>query len=89
MRYHVTASGTWQIGAEPDRPIPHRDEHNTCGLEGIILDEDLRLSAPFPLALDGAFIALQSGHVHIRCRDDWGSLADNQGVVQVRLQREE
>ncbi len=72
-------------------PQREMDEVDGDGLEdgrgklvGVIFN-DYELSEPFELGVFGTFTAPMDGQLFLRCRDDWGVLAHNTGVLSVRL----
>jgi hypothetical protein len=48
-------------------------------------DGEYTLSQPFPLGAEGTFKPPASGKLFVRCEDAWGSLADNQGRITVKI----
>ena len=52
-----------------------------------VVFSDYTLSEPFDLGSEGTFTATQDGNLFLRCRDDWGAIANNNGIVRVRLTR--
>ena len=46
---------------------------------------DYQLSEPFELGTSGSFKAPSNGKLLLRCRDNWGKIADNRGRITVRF----
>lgn len=86
QKYDFAVDGTWQTDASSEPQPPHGSEKppHTGRLVGVIF-KDYKLSEPFSLGQHGSFTAESDGKLFVRCRDDWGSLADNKGSVTLRL----
>jgi hypothetical protein len=85
-QYAHQAKGSWTTS-------PKRSPTNADGgrsgrgrLVGVLMDQ-FELSKPIRLGASGAFIAPSGGRLYLRCLDEWGELADNQGAIAVRLTR--
>lgn len=81
--FQVTADGDWKV-----------DEDTTCDLDGstdgrgrlvATVFADGVLSEEIELGKDATFIVPADGQLVLRCRDNWGQLADNSGKAKVRL----
>lgn len=84
-RYAFQTEGTWQTDSRSD-PVTADGMPDGAGrLVGVLFD-DFELTHPFDLGACGTFQAIQSGHLFVRCHDDWHALADNRGTVRVRLE---
>lgn len=84
--YDYVAEGRWTACR---RRVPVSADGSYLGqgcLEGVIVNH-YTLSEPFHLGTKGSFVAQRSGQLFLRCRDDWYSLADNEGRVEVRLRK--
>lgn len=84
--YAYTATGDWQLDRESDDVTADGDEEGAGRLVGVIFS-NYTLSEPIELGVEGTFTAPQDGDLFLRCRDHWGEIADNSGVVTVRLSR--
>lgn len=82
--YAFKATGDWQLERKGDDITADGNEDGAGRLVGVIFT-DYALSEPFELAAEGTFTATQDGDLFLRCRDDWGAIADNSGIVSVRL----
>lgn len=82
--YQYKATGAWSFSKEAT-PVNADGESSGAGrLVGIVM-QDYTLGEPFELGADGSFTAPRSGKLFLRCKDAWNELADNKGVVTVRL----
>lgn len=82
--YSVSTEGDWRLGKETQPVSAKGNEDGSGCLVGIIFD-DYSLSEPFEIGEAESFTAPQDGQLFLRCRDNWGSLADNQGTINVRI----
>ena len=82
--YSFTATGDWKLEKDGDEITPDGNEDGAGQLLGVIFN-DYTLSEPIEFRSEGSFTATQDGDLFLRCRDDWGSLADNTGIVTVRM----
>jgi hypothetical protein len=84
--YGYVAAGRWR----PCRRRPHMtadgDYFGDGCLEAVIVN-DYELGEPFALGTSGSFAADRTGNLYLRCRDDWHALADNEGGLEVQLQK--
>jgi hypothetical protein len=55
---------------------------------GVVM-QNFSLSESIELGADGTFVAPCTGRLHLRCRDAWNRVADNQGAIHVRLKQAE
>jgi hypothetical protein len=83
QHYQYEATGNWQLTADGAEVPPDGTEAGEGKLLGVLFD-DHTLSEPIELGSSGTFVAPSEGHLYLRCRDAWGSLADNKGQVTVR-----
>ena len=90
--YAYEADGEWKLGpvGESDAPgddpglTADGDEAGRGRLIGVIFS-NYQLSEPFDLGTAGEFTAETDGELFVRCREEWGQLADNQGRVTLKL----
>ena len=83
--YTYETTGKWQF--EPTGEVDADGSSNGQGrLIGVLLN-DFKLSKPFELGTKGEFTAQGDGQLYLRCQDDWLSLGDNSGTVEVQLQQ--
>jgi len=85
--YEYAAAGTWSIAEDAEPLTADGQEDGRGRLVGVIFD-DYKLSEPFELGAFGTFTAPVDGKLYLRCRDDWGAIADNSGTVTVRLKEQ-
>ena len=84
--YSFQVSGQWRTrSAGPD--FTADGDHTGHGqLLGVVM-HDYELSTAFKLGVEGSFTAPRTGRLYLRCQDAWNKLADNNGVVSVKLRR--
>lgn len=85
----VTATGTWDLSDELQEITAKGNEQGEGELMGAVLTETANgyeLSEPFSLDENGSFTAPSEGVLVMRCKDDWGSLADNRGSLKLVCQ---
>jgi hypothetical protein len=82
--YAFKATGDWKLERRGDDVTADGDEDGAGRLVGVIFS-NYTLSDPIELTNEGVFTATQDGDLFLRCRDDWGAIADNSGIVTVRL----
>jgi hypothetical protein len=84
--YQYDATGDWKLEDRGDDVSPDGTESGAGRLVGVLFN-DYQLSDPIELGQSGTFTAPTDGHLFLRCRDTWGSLADNKGTVTVKWRR--
>jgi hypothetical protein len=96
--YEYTTTGKWKLNKDAAETTAEGSKEAPSGstgkLLGVILTESTsktgpkyRLSAPFTLGEKGEFTPPVEGQLFLRCEDDWCELADNKGLVTVKLQK--
>jgi hypothetical protein len=86
QNYEYSASGTWQTSKDAGETTADGDPSGAGRLEAAIF-KDFTLSESFPLGSHGTFTPPASGQLHLRCRDPWNELADNRGIVTIKIKR--
>ncbi|TWT56806.1 hypothetical protein KOR42_01610 [Thalassoglobus neptunius] len=83
--YSFVAKGEWSLSS--DGPIlgAGGDQTGSGVLVGAIFS-DYELSEEFEIGAVSTWTAPSDGDLFVRCRDDWGSLDDNDGFVELRVQ---
>jgi len=84
QKYDFSASGQWKLSKDGEALTAAGAADGSGKLVGVIF-KDYKLSEPFELGDYGTFVAPESGQLWLRCRDRWGSLADNEGEIEVTL----
>ncbi|MEX0728433.1 MAG: hypothetical protein WD065_19330 [Planctomycetaceae bacterium] len=82
--YVCQAAGEWSIDAEGKMLTADGNDDGAGKLIGIVMD-DYKLSGEFELGAETTFTAPKSGQLYVRCRDGWGSVADNKGQLAVKI----
>ncbi len=82
--YEFTATGSWQLDKD-GRELTADGSADGAGRLMAIVFDDYELSKPIELGTSGTFAAPAAGKLFLRCRDGWGSLADNRGRITVRI----
>jgi hypothetical protein len=84
--YDYAAKGTWKAAAAGPEVDANGGADGTGRLTAVLM-QDFRLSEPFDLGVRGSFVASQTGDLHLRCRDGWNSIGDNDGSLTVYLRK--
>lgn len=84
QKYDFSASGQWKLAKDGEALTADGKPDGSGKLIGVIF-KDFKLGEPFELGDYGTFVAPESGQLWLRCRDGWGSLADNEGEMEVTL----
>ena len=79
-----STTGEWMIAKSGKKLTADGDEDGKGKLVGILFD-DYQLSEPFDLGATCEWEATADGNLFLRCRDDWNSIADNSGIVTVKI----
>lgn len=83
--YTFETTGDWQF--EPTGEVDADGSSSGQGrLIGVLLN-DFKLGKPFELGVKGEFTAKGDGQLYVRCQDDWLSLSDNDGTIEMVLQK--
>lgn len=83
-KYDYSASGRWQLAKTAEPAAADGDAQGAGRLEGVIFN-DFQLSEPFALGAYGSFAPPAEGQLFLRCRDKWNELADNKGLMSVKI----
>lgn len=78
------AIGEWAVSKSAKKVTADGDDDGKGKLIGILF-EDYKLSEPFDLGATCEWTAAGSGHLFLRCQDDWNSIADNSGIISVKI----
>lgn len=84
--YDYVAQGKWKIGKDGEELDGSGDENGNGQLIGAIFTTvagQYQLSEPFELSMRGTLVAPASGHLYVRCQEDWTELADNAGELKL------
>ena len=84
--YEYAASGTWHIGSDDEEVSADGLPDMQGRMVGIIL-KDYELGEEFELGSYGRLTPEESGKLYLRCRDNWGEIADNDGTVTFRMKQ--
>lgn len=87
QRYSYTTEGTWKLSADGVAVSGDGADETGGRLVGAVLDDYL-LTAAFNLGAAGEFTAPRDGKLVLRCQDGWSQLADNSGMLTVRIAAE-
>ncbi len=82
--YSFEATGEWSVSSDGTRLSADGEAGGSGRLVGCLF-QDYELSEEFELGSLGTFVAPSSGSLFLRCRDGWGSVADNKGTISVKL----
>ncbi|MFK7766393.1 MAG: hypothetical protein AB8B55_04175 [Mariniblastus sp.] len=87
VSYDFVAQGEWSIDSTGEKFSADGDAGGAGRLIGVLLSKDLKLGEPFELGKRGSFVAQEEGQLYVRCRENWTSLGDNEGAVELILRR--
>lgn len=82
--YEFTTDGTWTTLENGDPVNANGDEQGVGKLVGILFN-DYKLSEEFEIGVYGKFTAPADGHLFVRCKDEWGTIADNDGEIEFQV----
>jgi len=82
--YEFTTEGTWSTLENGDPVNANGDEQGVGKLVGILFN-DYKLSEEFEIGAYGKFTAPADGHLFVRCKDEWGTIADNDGEIEFQI----
>lgn len=83
-RYRVVAEGEWLVD-DGDLTSADGREDGRGQLVAAIFSDDYTLGAELPLGSDATFTPPFEGQLCLRCRDEWGEIADNRGELKVTI----
>ncbi len=86
--YEYTATGEWSLEKDGEKLTADGSADGKGRLVGVLFN-DYRLSDPFPLGTTGRWAAPSDGILFIRCEDEWSSIADNTGVITLKIKSAE
>jgi len=84
--YDYVTQGTWQVTKDGTELDGNGDEAGNGQLVGAIFTTvagRYQLSEPIELSAKGTLVAPASGHLFVRCQEDWTELSDNAGELKV------
>jgi hypothetical protein len=84
--YEFVAEGEWRVRPAVSASNAGGNQDGSGRMLGVVM-RDYQLSEPIELGARGSFVAPESGELHVRCRDAWNLLADNEGQITLHLRR--
>jgi hypothetical protein len=84
QRCQITTEGSWSTSANGPLVDVSGNAAGAGRLVGVMM-RYFELSEPFEIGGSRSFVAPVSGRLYLRCHDAWNQLADNRGVLRVRL----
>ncbi len=84
--YDYVTQGSWKVSRDGPSLDGNGDESGNGQLVGAIFTTvagRYQLSEPFELSAKGTLVAPASGHLFVRCQEDWTELSDNDGELKV------
>jgi hypothetical protein len=87
-KYQYQSTGRWIAHSEGNEVTADGGRLGHGRLVGVVM-QNFSLSESIELGADGTFVAPCTGRLHLRCRDAWNRVADNQGAIHVRLKQAE
>lgn len=85
QEYDLTAVGTWKTSKEQTKGYTADGGDSGVGRLVGILFHDYQLTEPFEIGAAMKFKAPIDAQLHVRCQDDWASLGDNFGAVDLKI----
>ncbi len=85
QRYDFSSSGTWKIDPAGSSLTADGGADGAGRMEAVVMAKNLTLGTPFALGVSGQFVPSTSGDLYLRCRDAWSELADNKGMIHVKI----
>lgn len=85
-RFQFTVDGSWRIESGEDTDPSKQRTPNSGAIAAAVYD-DHKLSPEFLISPGEPFEFPQDGQLVLRCQDEWNSLGDNSGSVNVTLKR--
>jgi hypothetical protein len=82
--YSYDCTGEWTLASDGEPMTADGDEDGRGRVVGCLFS-DYALSEEFELGTTGTWTAPSNGWLFLRCRDDWGALADNKGTVTCKI----
>lgn len=83
--YQVACDGTWKVDPKITKGLTADGDGESNGrLVGVIF-KDFELSEEFEIGANGTFTPPSEGQLHLRCKEDWGKIADNVGQINVKI----
>ncbi|WP_437191487.1 hypothetical protein [Planctomicrobium sp. SH527] len=84
--YEINCTGEWTLGDDQPSVTVAGGTEGRGKLTGVVM-ADYQLGEPFEIGDSTSFTATEDGNLYLRCRDDWGAIADNKGTVSIRIKR--
>ena len=82
--YQLQATGNWRTSATESTTTARGGPTGEGCLEAVVW-QDYQLGASAGLGDSTRWVAPSAGQLHLRCRDRWHELADNKGILSVRV----
>lgn len=83
--YDLTSTGTWKTAKGDVKGVTADGGDIGVGKLVGILFHDFQLSEPFEIGASMKFKSPLDGQLHVRCQDDWSSLGDNVGTIDLKI----
>lgn len=85
QEYELTTTGTWKTSKTQTKGVSAAGGDAGIGKLVGILFYDYKLSEPFEIGASMKFKAPLDAQLHVRCEDDWSSLGDNVGAIDLKI----
>ena len=85
QEYDITTTGVWKTDKMQTKGVTADGDDAGKGKLVGILFYDYQLSEPFELGATTKFKAPRDAQLHVRCQDEWSSIGDNSGMIDVKI----
>ena len=85
-KYEIHATGEWIVDQDEPRTTANGNIDGHGKVEAVLL-KDFSLHSSQVMGEAATYFSTKDGHLYLRCHDDWRQLADNRGVIKVRIKR--
>ena len=85
-KYEIHATGEWIVDQDEPRTTANGNIDGHGKIEAVLL-KDFSLHSSQVMGEAATYYSTKDGQLYLRCHDDWRQLADNRGVIKVRIKR--
>jgi hypothetical protein len=85
QKYELATTGTWKTDKTATKGVSADGNETGVGRLVGVLFNDYTLTEPFDLGAKLTFTPPIEGQLHVRCQDDWSSIGDNIGTIDLKI----